>query len=150
MRKRPLWRCPKCGWRFANRKQWHSCVRVPLAAHFKGKNPMVRKTFDALVAAVRQNGPVTIVGSKTRIAFMVRMRFAAVTPKKEVLRGHLMLMRRVREPRFFRVRGSLHEFRLVHPKEIDRRFRQLLAEAYKVGQQKNLRCTHTTLSRRKP
>lgn len=140
---RPLWRCPRCGWRFVTRNMWHSCVRVPLAEHFKGKDPLVRKPFNALVAAVRHNGPVTVVTSKTRIALMVRMRFASLTPQKHALRGGMGLLRpTVRHPlvrpgeRYGRIYAYL--FRLTHPKQIDRRFRRLLAEAYAIGQQKHL------------
>ncbi|MFQ5778559.1 MAG: DUF5655 domain-containing protein [Terriglobia bacterium] len=143
-KKRPLWRCPRCGWQFVTRNLWHSCVRIPLAKHFQGKDAIVRKTFDALVAALRKNGPLTVVTSKTRITLMVRMRFMSVTPQKDTLRGGFGLMRpgvrhlRLRPgSRYGRIYG--YRFRLTHPKQIDRRFRRLLAEAYRVGQQKHLR-----------
>ncbi|MFQ5695652.1 MAG: DUF5655 domain-containing protein, partial [Terriglobia bacterium] len=146
-KKRPLWRCPRCGWQFVTRNLWHSCVRVPLDQHFKGKDPIVRKTFNALVAALRKNGPLTVVTSKTRIAFLVRMRFGSVIPQKKVLRGGFALMRPgVRHPlltpapRFGRIYG--YRFRLTHPKQIDRAFRRLLAQAYQVGQQKHLEQGH--------
>lgn len=141
-RKKPLWRCPKCGWEFATRNLWHSCVRVPLNEHFKGKDPLVRKTFDALVAAVRKNGPATVVTSKTRITLMVRMRFLSVTPQKHALTGGFGLMHAARHTRLrpgLRYGGIFgHRFRLTHPKQIDPAFRRLLAEAYAVGEQKHL------------
>jgi hypothetical protein len=146
--KRPLWRCPKCGWKFATRNLAHSCVRVPLAEHFRGKDPLVRKTFDALVRALRRNGPLTLVGSKTRITFMVRMRFGGVTPRKNSLPGGFFLLRPARHPllrltvRYGRTFG--YRFELTHPKQIDAGFRRLLAEAYAVGQQKHLRAGRTT------
>jgi hypothetical protein len=139
---RALWQCPKCGNRFVARNLWHSCVRVPLAAHFKGKGPIVRRTFAALLRALQRNGPVAVVSSKTRITFMVRMRFAGVTPRKNSLPGHLLVPARVRAARLRRGarygRLQLHPFCLTHPKQIDRAFRRLLAEAYAVGQQKHL------------
>ena len=147
---RPLWRCPKCGNYFVSRNLAHSCVRVPLESHFEGKDALVRKTFDALVAALRsiasaqdkRTGPIRIVSSKTRIAFMVRMRFGSVTPEKHALPGGFFLTRPVRHPLLTPglTYGSLHGYRFVltHPKQIDAAFRRLLAEAYQVGAQKHL------------
>jgi hypothetical protein len=83
------------------------------------------------------------VSSKTRITFMVRMRFAGVTPQKNALPGHLLLLRPgLRHPRlrpgmsFGRTRS--YRFRLTHPRQLDAGFRRLLAEAYKVGNQEHL------------
>jgi hypothetical protein len=142
---RPLWRCPKCGNYFVSRNLPHSCVRVPLEAHFKGKDPVVRKTFDALLAALRRNGPVRVVSSKTRITFMVRMRFAGANPMKNALRCGFALLRPARHPairRAYRFPGTqlyAHELRLTHPDQIDAPLRALLAESYQVGAQKHLR-----------
>jgi len=139
---RPLWTCPKCGWQFVTRNLWHSCTRVPLDKHFRGKDPVVRKIFDKLVAALRKNGPLTIVTSKTRITLMTRIRFLALTPQKKKLSGGLALTHRVRHPllrpglRYGTLYG--YSFRLADPKQIDTAFRKLLAEAYAIGQQKHL------------
>jgi hypothetical protein len=139
---RPLWTCPKCGWQFVTRNLWHSCASVPLADHFKGKDPIVRKAFNALLAALRKNGPLTVVTSKTRIALMTRIRFLALTPQKKTLAGGFALMHPVRHPllrpglRYGDLYG--YSFRLSDPAQIDDRFRKLLAEAYAIGQQKHL------------
>lgn len=37
----PLWQCPKCARRFANRNQSHACGRYDLESHFRGKPPEV-------------------------------------------------------------------------------------------------------------
>ena len=75
-RTRPLWQCPKCRRRFANRNQSHACGRHDLEHHFAGKSPEIRALFDQVVAAIRAIGPVRILPEKTRIAFQVRMSFA--------------------------------------------------------------------------
>jgi hypothetical protein len=138
-----LWRCPTCRRQFANRNQSHACGRHTLAHHFRGKPAAIRALFDAVVAAVRANGPVKILPEKTRIAFQVRMSFAQVTPKRGWLDGHLVLARRLEHPRFRRIetfspRNHLHAFRLVEPGDIDEEFRAWLAEAYLVGDQQHL------------
>ncbi len=129
---------------FVSRNLPHSCVRVPLESHFQGKDPLVRKTFNALLAALRKNGPVRVVSSKTRITFMVRMRFAGAYPQKSALPCGFTLLRPARHPtirRAYRFPGThlyAHELRLAHPSQIDAPLRRLQAEAYQVGAQKHL------------
>ena len=69
MPRRPLWQCPKCRRRFANRNQSHACGRCDLEHHFSRKPPQIRALFDDIVAAIRRIGPVRILPEKTRIAF---------------------------------------------------------------------------------
>ena len=143
MPRRPLWECPKCRRRFANRNQTHTCGRHDLEHHFTGKSAEIRALFDELVAAVRKIGPVHIVPEKTRIAFQVRMSFAQVTPKSHWLDGHVVLARRFEHPRFRQVqtispRNHVHTFRLTSPRDIDTDFRSWLMEAYSVGEQRHL------------
>ncbi len=140
---RPLWQCPKCRRRFANRSQSHACGRHDLEHHFTGKSPQIRALFNQVVAAIRELGPVRILPEKTRIAFQVRMSFAQVAPKSQWLDGHVVLARRFEHPRFRRVqtispRNHVHTFRLTSPGDIDADFRSWLAEAYSVGEQRHL------------
>jgi uncharacterized protein DUF5655 len=139
-----LWRCRRCGRRFANRNQSHACGRFTLAHHFRGKPPIIRALFKEVVAVVRSNGPVRILPEKTRIAFQVRMSFAQVTPRRHWLDGHVVLARRLDHPRFrqvqtFSPRNHLHTFRITQPSDIDDDFRAWMAEAYLVGKQLHLK-----------
>ena len=139
-----MWTCPKCGRRFANRNQTHTCADLhDLEHHFVGREPIVRELFDRVAGAVRAIGPVIILPEKTRIAFQVRMSFAQVTPRKRWLDGHVVLARRLEHPRFrkietFSPRNHLHAFRLEHPNEVDETFAEWMREAYAVGAQQHL------------
>lgn len=140
---RPLWRCPACGRRFANRNQFHACARHALGPHFRGKDPAIRKFFDAVRRAARACGPITVIAEKTRIAFQVRMSFSQFTPRKRWLDGHPVLSRRIPHPRFRRIdmisrRNHVHHFRLTSLREVDAEFRAWLREAYAVGAQEHL------------
>ncbi len=142
-RERPLWKCRKCGRRFANRNQSHACGRFTLKAHFAGKPPAIRALYDLVVGAVEQCGPVVILPEKTRIAFQVRMSFAQVTPKRGWLDGHVVLARRLEAPRFRKIetisaRNHVHHFRLFGARDVDREFHGWLKEAYAVGEQRHL------------
>jgi hypothetical protein len=134
---RPLWICPKCGNAFANKKNWHSCVRVPLADHFHNR-PKARLLFNALREAIQAIGPVRIVSSKTRIAFMVRVRFVGCTIRKDSLRAGMWLPYDANPPRAIRKelippRYHLFSFNIREPEDIDAEFRRLLREAYHQG-----------------
>ncbi len=140
---RPLWRCSACGREFANPNQSHACGRHDLESHFTGKDPLVRAIYDAFLAMLEENGPVTILPEKTRIAFQTRMSFAQLTVRRRWALGHFVLARRAEDPIFTRVetfspRNHLHAFRLDGPAEVEK-LRPYAAEAYSVGRQEHLR-----------
>jgi hypothetical protein len=139
----PLWRCPDCRRQFANRNQSHACGRYTLAAHFAGKPGGVRAIFDKLLAVAKKNGPVTVLPEKTRIAFQVRMSFAAFVIRQKWVDGHVVLARRLENPRFRRIetfspRNHLHAFRFENAAEVDGEVAGWFAEAYRVGEQRHL------------
>jgi hypothetical protein len=144
-----MWRCAKCGRRFANRHQSHACGRYSLARHFAGKPPSIRALFERVVAEVRALGPVTVLPEKTRIAFQVRMSFAQLTPRQRWIDGHVVLARRMEHARFRRIetispRNHVHVFRLERPEDVDDTLRAWLREAYAVGEQRHVRPARAT------
>ena len=139
-----MWACPRCGRTFANRNQTHTCAPLgDLDRHFARTSPAVRAAFDRVLAVVSGLGPVTVLPEKTRIALQARMSFAAFTPRRHWLGGHLVLARRIDSPRFLRIdtyspRNVVHVFRLTSPTDVDEEFVAWLAEAYQVGAGRHL------------
>jgi hypothetical protein len=139
-----LWTCPRCGHQFVSRNLSHSCGRYGLADHFTGKNPLRRETFDRLVEIAQGCGPVTVYAQKTRIVFMVRVRFASVVVRKAALDLGLWLTHPVEHPRLRRteVFGPhiyYPHLSLTGPGEIDPALIDLICEAYRTGRQEHLR-----------
>jgi Domain of unknown function (DUF5655) len=139
----PLWRCPTCARTFANRNQTHTCGTQDLDQHFDGKDPAMRRLFDALATRVATFGPVTVLPEKTRIAFHARMSFMVVSVRKRHMTGHFVLARRIEDPRFIRIdtlspRNHVHAFRLSSLDELDAPFMAWAREAYAVGRQEHL------------
>jgi len=136
-----LWRCPKCAQTFVTANLWHSCVNVPVDAHFKDAPAVLRKTFDAFVKAAERNGPIVLRPVKTRIALQAYTRFAAVTVQKNTLACHVILDHGRQCPPTRRVEkiGNvyLHAFALAEPKSVDACVRGLLAEAYAADQRRH-------------
>lgn len=138
--KPPLWKCPRCGHRFVTRNLWHSCVRVPLADHFRGKPRERRTTWNRWLAIARACGPVETYAQKSRIVIQARVRFAGAVVRTSYLDASLWLRRRVEHPRLRRVEdfgrlGFGHHFRLETPADIDSSLQALMREAYQVGLQ---------------
>ena len=143
MARAALWKCPKCGRPFANRNQSHACARYTLRQHLAGKSAQSVALFRAFVELVRRCGPVRVVPEKTRIAFQVRMSFAAVSLRRDRLVGHVVLARHLKNPRFTKVehispRNHVHSFCFYSREELDQEVLSWLREAYKVGEQKHL------------
>ena len=143
-RPRPMWRCPVCQRQFANRNQSHFCGRYDLESHFRGKPTEIRQLYDMFVTQVRKCGPVTILPEKTRIAFQVRMSFAALQVQCAKIIGHLVLAHRHERPCFVRIDtisryNHVHHFRIEKPGDLDEELCHFIAKAYAVGQQKHLK-----------
>ena len=93
-----MWTCPVCGQTFVTRNMPHSCQVVGLDEFFAGSE--LRERFELFLAAARENGPVTVNATKSRITLQVRMRFAAVQrPRKRYLPAHFVLTRPIESPR---------------------------------------------------
>jgi len=143
MHLRSLWKCPKCGRPFANRNQSHFCSRYTLREHLSGKSPRAIALFRDFVKLVKRCGPVRVVPEKTRIAFQVRMSFAAVSLRRDRIVGHVVLAPRLKNQRFRKIetispRNHVHSFCFHSHKELDHQVLRWLREAYLVGQQRHL------------
>lgn len=143
LRSEPLWRCPRCGERFTSRNQWHACGKFDLNALFERSEPEVRALYRRFVEILEDCGPVVVIPQKTRVAFQVRMRFAAVTPGKSSLKGHFVLAAPQKAACFEKVeslsrRNHLHVFRITSMNDFTGDFVRWAREAYKFGKREHL------------
>ena len=132
-----------CGRAFAKARQSHACGPLDLARHLDGRSDAVRATYASFLGLLEENGPVTVLPEKTRIAFQVRMSFAQLTLRRRWVLGHLVLARRLDSDVFTKVetfspRNHVHAFRLEDPAEVEK-LRPWTPEAYLVGCQDHLR-----------
>jgi len=123
---------------------WHGCGDYSVEGFFEGKPARLRELYDAYVRFVEEIGPFEQVPTKTRIAFMVRVRFAGVVRlRKDGLVCGFWLKRRIASPRLTKVEHLeradwIYEFVLRSPEELDDEVREWLREAYAVGRQTHL------------
>jgi hypothetical protein len=139
----PLWTCPKCGARFVSANMWHSCGRFRLEDLFARSEPHVFELFQKFRRMVEACGPSTMIPQKSRVVFMVRMRFAGASVLKSCLRIGLILERalpddpRLQKIETFGPRSHGHYFRIDDGDQLDERMQRWIREAYDSGTQKH-------------
>lgn len=74
-----MWTCPKCGSKFVNRNQWHSCGRSTVEDWLERVGPSGKALYRRFEALIRACGEIDVAPAKTRIAFLGQVRFASVT-----------------------------------------------------------------------
>jgi hypothetical protein len=126
----------------------HSCVTVPLDVSFARSTPEARAAFDAYAAMVGRCGPVEVIGQKTRIVIMGRVRFAGAVVLKDRVRLNIALTRQVDAPWVERIdtylngRWNAHHFTVHSADELAAiaELPALVCEGYReLGMQESLR-----------
>lgn len=123
---------------------WHPCGPWTVSAFLDGKGPRARELFDSFVGLVRSIGPFDLAPAKTRVGFMVRVRFAGVQRLSDRgMTAGFWLKRRIENPRFTKVEHLGHDdwiytFRVTSPEELDDEVLGWMREAYDVGLQRHL------------
>jgi hypothetical protein len=102
----------------------------------------VKALYERFTQLVEQCGPVVLAPTKTGIGFQVRMIFAAVSLKQDGLACHVVLSRRLENPRFTRIesislRSHVHHFQIGSVEDLDDEVASWLKEAYQVGGQRH-------------
>jgi hypothetical protein len=141
---KPLWICPECGHAFVTRNMNHSCARHELEEVFRGKPALVRELFERFRSLLDERGPTTMVVYRDRVAFMVKVRFAGVTPKRDSIELGFWFTERDDDPRFSRVEtlttsAHVHRARIRGLEELDDLVRGWIDRAYRVGCREHLR-----------
>ena len=110
------WTCRKCGRRFANANQNHSCKPpVPIASHFEGRSPWMRTSFEMI--AKKLGKTIRVDGVAKGIHLAARSTFAGITTTKTKMRVEFLLGHTVNSPRIVKVEG-LGPTRIAHHVEL--------------------------------
>jgi len=141
---RPLWICPKCGHPFVTKNMNHSCARHELDEVFRDKPAHVRALFQRFRAMVHERGPTTMIVYHDRVGFMVKVRFAGATPKRDHIELGFWFTKRDEDPRFSRIEtitanAHVHRAKIRNLDELDDSVRRWIDIAYRVGCREHLR-----------
>lgn len=123
---------------------WHSCGSFTVEGFLSGKSERGKELFWYLVRQFEKIGPITLHPVKTRVAFMVDVRFAGVNKLgKDFIEGAFWLKERIDSPRFYKIEhlsgdDYIHRFRIRDESEIDDEFRRFMRMSYEIGQRKHI------------
>jgi hypothetical protein len=109
-------------------------------AHLQNANPEVTALYQRFAEMIENQGPVSIIPTKTRIDFQVRIIFASVQLYLDSLQINLLLSDKVEDIRIQRVDEFgdgkyLHYFVIRSLDDYDVQFSTWLQEAYNLGAQ---------------
>jgi uncharacterized C2H2 Zn-finger protein len=141
---RSLWRCPRCGALFVSCNLSHSCGRYTVKGFLRGKPKRGVELFRVFLKEYRKIGPIILHPVKTRVAFMVDIRFCGVNSiGADSIRGTFLLTKRLPSKKIHKIehippRYYLHYFKVCSESDIDTGFRKYMKMAYAVGQRKHL------------
>jgi hypothetical protein len=94
-----MWTCSKCGRVFKKANQPHSCKKVPLEKHFKGKKH-AKELFEYLLKQINSEvGKCKIISIPCCVHLFGKYDFLAALPKKDKLEIRFALDRKIDSPR---------------------------------------------------
>lgn len=141
-----MWTCPKCGAKFVNRNQWHSCRRATLDDWLDGIGPAGLALYRRFVTLIDACGEFHVAPAKTRIAFLGQVRFASITRlRDDAMVCSFALPHPLSSPRFARVEEVVpgwfvHTLVVKTPDELDDEVQEWIRESYGLmGMRERLR-----------
>ncbi len=139
-----LWICPKCGQKFVNRNQSHSCGRYTVQQFLEGKPKKGIVLFRHFLAEYRKIGRFELHPVKTRIALLTEMRFCAINKVgPDFIDIHLVLTAPHRDAGFRRIddlanRFFIHHLRIRRTSDMTPDVKCCMRLAYRVGKREHL------------
>ena len=103
--------------------------------HFAGKDPIVRKTYDQLLKALKQIGPINEESKKTSIHLVHASALAGVATRKSHLILTIKSDHKLESPRIHKservsAKRIHHEIKLTSPEDVDGEVKSWLRDAY--------------------
>jgi hypothetical protein len=98
----PMWICPRCGRRFTKTNQAHSCRVRSIEDHFRGKDPRLRRLFDALKVELERTGPLRIDAVESTIHLASDYHFGGFAVRRDYLRVGFLSDHAIRDTRITR------------------------------------------------
>ena len=140
-----MWTCPKCGHKFYNKNQSHSCGNYSVDSFLNGKAEKAIDLFNYFISEYRKVGDFELDPVKTRVALLTKMRFCSINKiGKDFIDIHFVLTEPYNNTCFYRIENLADRFFVHHLKISDRaninaeiiRFMKL---AYDVGNRQHIK-----------
>ncbi len=132
----PRWTCPSCGRQFGRVKQGHECApALSIEEYFSTGPPHERPVFDAVIAGLRDVGPIHVEPVSVGIFLKRSSTFAELRPMTRWVAVSFSLERTLQSHRIARKvydagRRKHHVVNVRLPDEVDEQLLDWLTEAY--------------------
>ena len=140
-----MWTCPKCGHKFYNKNQSHSCGNYTVDDFLKGKSQKTIDLFNFFISEYKKLGDFEIHPVKTRVALLTKMRFCSINKVgKDFIDVHLVLTQPYDNLCFYRVdnlsnRFFVHHIKIYNKVDINREVKKFMRLAYRVGNRQHVK-----------
>jgi hypothetical protein len=141
-----MWTCPKCGHKFFNKNQSHSCGDFTIDDFLKNKTENSVDLFNYFISEYKKIGDFELHPVKTRVALLTKMRFCSINKiGKDFIDVHFVLTRPSNDNRFFyRIdnladRFFVHHIRIFKRGDINAQVKKVMNLAYNIGNREHIR-----------
>ena len=145
-----MWTCPKCGHKFFNKNQSHSCGHYTVADFLEGKSDKAVALFNYFISEYKKIGTFELHPVKTRVALLTQMRFCSINKVGEdFIDVHFVLTKSYNDNScFYKIdnlanRFFVHHLRIRRKSEINPKVRKYMRLAYDVGNRKHVEPKNT-------
>jgi hypothetical protein len=139
-----MWTCPRCGHKFFNKNQSHSCGHFTIDDFLENKTEKSVDLFHYFISEYKKIGDFELHPVKTRVALLTKMRFCSINKMgKNFIDVHFVLTHRYDSPVFYRIdnlddRFFVHHLKIHARNDINEEVRKVMILAYDIGNRKHV------------
>lgn len=140
-----MWTCNKCGHKFYNKNQSHSCGNYSLDDFLKNKTEKAIGLFHHFIFEYKKLGHFEIHPVKTRVALLTKMRFCSINKiGKDFIDVHFVLTQPFNDNHCFHKienlsnRFFIHHLKLYCKSDINREVKKFMQLAFKIGNREHI------------
>jgi hypothetical protein len=141
-----MWTCPKCGHKFYNTNQSHSCGNYSVDSFLSGKTKKAIDLFNCFISEYKKIGDFELHPVKTRVALLTKMRFCSINKiGKDFIDVHFVLTEPYNDNLcFYRVenlanRFFVHHIKILDPTDINSEVKKFMQLAYDIGNRQHIK-----------
>jgi hypothetical protein len=141
-----MWICPKCGHKFYNKNQSHSCGNYSVANFLNGKTEKAIDLFNYFIAAYKKVGDFELHPVKTRVALLTQMRFCSINKiGNDFIDVHFVLTKPYEDNLcFYRIdnlgdRFFVHHMKILNRSDINPEVKKFMRLAYNIGNREHIK-----------
>jgi len=141
-----MWICPKCGHKFYNLNQSHSCGNYSIDNFLNGKTEKAIELFNYFISEYKKIGEFELHPVKTRVALLTKMRFCSINKiGRDFIDLHFVLTHPYNDNLcFYKIenladRFFIHHLKIFYKKDINSEVKKFMQLAYEIGNRQHIK-----------